>query len=88
MKPLEIFFGKSESCLMTAMSGAFDKPVFDGNTNFLKNGEEKEENRYLYIGDDMVCSFLTNNKIYKYISNMDNNLTPYSIAIREENICF
>ena len=33
----------------------------------------------------MVCSFLTNDKIYKYISNMGNNLSPYSIATGEEN---
>ena len=36
----------------------------------------------------MVCSFLTNDKIYKYISNMGNNLTPYSIAIGSENIFY
>ena len=36
----------------------------------------------------MVCSFLTNDKIYKYISNMGNNLTPYSVAIGEEKIHF
>ena len=36
----------------------------------------------------MVCSFLTNDKIYKYISNMCINLTPYSIAIGEENTQF
>ena len=36
----------------------------------------------------MVCSFLTNDKFYKYISNMGNNLTPYSIAIGWENIYY
>ena len=36
----------------------------------------------------MVCSFLTKDKIYKYIANMGNNIIPYSIAIGEENICF
>ena len=36
----------------------------------------------------MVCSMLTNDKIYEYISNMGNNLIPYSIAIGDENICF
>ena len=86
VKPLEMFLGKSESCLMTAMSGAFDKPVFDGNTILLKIGEENNKQRYLYFGGDMVCSFLTNDKIYKYISNMGYNLVPYSIAIGEENI--
>ena len=36
----------------------------------------------------MVCSFLTNDKIYKYISNMGYILVPYSIVIGEENIYF
>ena len=39
----------------------------------------------MYIGGDMVCSFLTNDRIYKYISNMGNNLSPCSIATGEEN---
>ena len=33
----------------------------------------------------MVCSFLTSDDIYEYVSNMANNLTPYSIATGEEN---
>ena len=36
----------------------------------------------------MVCSFLSNDDIYEYISNMGNNLTPYSIAAGFENIYF
>ena len=36
----------------------------------------------------MVCSFLTNDKIYKYISNMGKNLIPYSIAKGEKNRYF
>ena len=88
VKPLKIFLGKSESCMMTAFSGAFDKPVFDGNTILLKISEENDKHRYLYIGGDMVCSFLTNDKIYKYISNMGKKLVSYSIAIGEENLYF
>ena len=42
----------------------------------------------MYIGGDQVCSFLTNDKFYKYISNMVINLTPYSIAIGWENIFY
>ena len=86
--PMETFLGKSESCMMTAMSGAFDKSIFDGNTNLLKIGQEKDKNRYVYIGGVMICSFVTNDNIYKYISNMGNNLTPYSIAIGYEKIYF
>ena len=36
VKPLEIFLGKSESCMMTAFSGVFDQPVFDGIQVYLK----------------------------------------------------
>ena len=74
-------------CNMTEFSGADDKEVFNGNTVLLKIGEINNKHRYMYIGGDMVCSFLTNDKSYKYISNMGNNLTPYSIAIGWENIC-
>ena len=70
---------------MTEFSGAEDKKVFDGNTILLKIGEENNKHRYVYIGGDMVCSFLTNDRIYKYLSNMGNNLTPCSIAIGYEN---
>ena len=33
----------------------------------------------------MVCSFMTSDNIYEYISNMGNNLCPYSVATVEEN---
>ena len=42
----------------------------------------------MYIGGDMICSFVTNDKIFKYISNKGNNLSPYSIAIGGEKIYF
>ena len=48
IKPLEIFLGKSESCLMTAFSGAFNKPLFDGITILLKISEENNKHRSLY----------------------------------------
>ena len=86
VNPMETFLGKSQLCDMTEFSGAEDKEVFNGNTFLLKIGKENHRHRYVYIGGDKVCSFLTNDKIYKYISNMGNNLTPYSIAIGWENI--
>ena len=88
VNPMEIFLGKSQLCDMTEFSGARDKEVFNGNTILLKVSEEKNRHRFVYIGGDMVCSFLANDKIYKYISNMGNNLTPYSIAIGWENIYY
>ena len=67
------------------MSGAFDKACFDGKTIVLKVGKENGKNKYVYIGGDMIYCFLTNDNIYEYISNMGNNLTPYSFARGEEN---
>ena len=75
-------------CDMTIFSGALHKSVFDGNTFLLKISEENNKHRYVHIGGNMICSFLTNNKIYKYVSNMGNYLAPYSIAIGMENIYF
>ena len=85
VNPMETFLGKSQLCDMTDLSGAEDKEVFDGNTILLKINEENNKHRYVYIGGDKVCSFLTNENIYKYISNMGNNLCPYSVATGEEN---
>ena len=85
VNPMETFLGKSRSCSMTALSGAFNKACFDGNTSLLKVGIENGKNKYVYIGGDMVCSFLTSDNIYENISNMGNNLSPYSFAIGKEN---
>ena len=73
---------------MTEFSGAEDKQVFNGNTILLYKGQDNNRHRYVYIGGDMVCTFLTNDRINKYISNMGNNLTPYSKAIGWENIFY
>ena len=87
-KPLKTFLGKSKACDMTLLSGASNKSVFDGNTILLKISEECGRHKYTYIGGEVICSFLTNDDFYKYISNMGINLTPYSIAIADENIYF
>ena len=85
---MEIFVGKSQLCNMTEFSGAEDKELFNGNNILFGIGKENKKHRYVYIGGDMVCSFLTNDRIYKYISIMGNELTPYSIAIGWENIYY
>ena len=85
VNPMKTFLGKSKRCSMTTLSGAFDKACFDGNTFLLKVGIEDGKNKYVYIGGDMVCSFITSDNIYEYISNMGNNLSPYSIATGEKN---
>ena len=86
--PRETFLGKSESCELTAISGAFNKSVFDGNTILLRMCDENNKHRYAYIGRDMIYSFLTDDKISKYVSKMGNNLTPYSMAIGDKNVYF
>ena len=70
---------------MTEVSGAYDKKN-DENTILLKISEENDRHKWLYVGGDMVCSFPTDDGIYKYISSMGNFITPYSNAIGEENI--
>ena len=85
VNPMETFLGRSKRCTMTALSGTFDEACFDGNTILLKVGIENGKNKYVYIGGDMVCSFSTSDNIYEYVSNMGNNLSPYSFAIGKEN---
>ena len=68
VNPMETFLVKSQLCYMTEFSGAEDKKVYDGNTILFKIGEENNKHRYVYIGGNMINSFLTNDKIYKYIS--------------------
>ena len=85
VKPMETFVGKSQLCDMMEFSGAEDKEFFDGNTILLEIDEENNKHWYVYIDGDKVCSFLTNDRIYKYISNMGNKLTPYSIATGDDN---
>ena len=82
---METYLGKSQPCDLTEFAGAKVKKVFDGKTILLKLSEENIKHRYVYIGGDMVCSFLTNDRIYKYISNIRNNLSPYTIGSGEEN---
>ena len=49
VNPMETFLGKSKSCSMTALSGAFDKACFDGNTILLKKGiENGKKNLCIY----------------------------------------
>ena len=83
--PMELFLGESESCAMTALSGAFNKKCFDGNTILLEVGIEIGKHKYVHIGGNMICSFMTSDNLYEYVSNMENILTPYSVATGEEN---
>ena len=68
--------GKSQSCRMMVLSGAFNKGCFDGNTILLEVDIENGKHKYLYVGGKMVCSFMTNDNVYQYIPKMGNNLTP------------
>ena len=81
VKPLRTGLGESEICRMTEVSGAYDKEKYDGITILLKISEENDKHGWVYIDGDKVCSFLTNDDIYKYISNVGNKRTTYSTAI-------
>ena len=88
MNPMETFLGKCQKCEMIALSGAFDQMVFDGNTILFKVAKENNETSYVYFGGDMIGSFLTDDSIYNYDSNMGNDLIPYSMAIGDKNVYF
>ena len=81
---MRIFLGESQVCNMTMFSGAFDKKVIDGNTILFKISEENGKHKYVYFGGDMVCSFMTSDKKYEYISNMGNILCAYGVATGDE----
>ena len=86
--PLEVFVGKSEVCDMTEISGARDRLVFDGKTILLRISEGNNKHKFLYIGVDMLCTFLLIDRIYRYILLTGINLLSCSIAKCEENIYF
>ena len=62
--PIDSFIGKSQLCDMTDFSGANDREIFDGNTILLNIGKEYKKHKYIYIGGDQVCPFLTEDKIF------------------------
>ena len=70
-------------------SGAFDKKVFDGNTILLKTSEEDENYKYVYIGGDMVCSFMTSDNIFEYIWIMGKKLCHIVwLQVKKITICW
>ena len=73
---------------MTKLSGAYDKKTFDEDTILLKISKENDKHRLVYIGGNKVGSFLSNDDVLEYISNMGKIITPYSIANGDEYIYF
>ena len=55
------------------MSGAFDKSIYDGNTTLLETSNENNKHRWVYIGGDKICSFVTYDDIYNHFPNMGFN---------------
>ena len=82
---MKTFLDEIQVCNMTKFSGALNNSVFDGNTILLKISEDNCRHKYVYIGGYMVCSFMTIDIIYEYISNMRNVLCAFSLAKRGEN---
>ena len=73
---------------MLIKSGNLKKSIFSGKTILLKISEENNKNKYLYVGANKLYSFINNDHLLEYISNMGDNMTLYSIAIGEENKYF
>ena len=65
-KLLKTFLGKSKVCDMKITSGAFDKSIYDGNTILLGIENENKKHRWINIGGDKICSFLTDDDIFIY----------------------
>ena len=63
INPLETFLGKCKVCDMSTDG----ESVYNGNTVLLKISEECDRHMYIYIGGNMMCTFLTNGNIYDYI---------------------
>ena len=61
-------------------SGALNKSVFHGHTLLLEISEKNDKHKFVYIGGDMVCSFVTSDNIYEYISNTDIIFYPYNVT--------
>ena len=43
---------------------------------------------YILVETWLICSFLTDDNLYKYVPNMGDNLIPNSMAIGEKTNCF
>ena len=75
---MRTFLGKSQVCNL-------NKSLFDGSTILLKINEENDRHEYVYIGGDIICSFMASDNIYESISNMGKISCPYSVATGEES---
>ena len=82
VKPIGIMLGNSCDNDMTQFSGARNDECWNANTNLL----QLEENKYMFIGEQIYTFTTQGDKIIKYISNMGNNFCSYPIAYGEKNI--
>ncbi len=82
--PHEIFIGESLLNDMTKKSGGCGEK-WDGNSILLRVGNLREF-RYLHIGV-IVCEFVTDQQITKYISSVGNNCVPYPYA-ESKDFCY
>ena len=68
--------GKCDVTNILIKLGNLDKSIFSGNTFLLKISEENIKNKYLYVGANKIYSFITNDHILEYKSNMGDNMIP------------
>jgi hypothetical protein len=76
----QIWIGKSPKNNMTKFSGGFG-PKWDGNTILV----ETDINTYIWIGNNGIKQFKTNNPIVDFVSPIGNSQVPYPWAIDDKN---
>ena len=82
VKPIRIKLGNSCDNEMTQFSGAHSNECWNANTILL----QLEENKYMFMGEQIYTFTTQGDEIIKYISNMGNNCCSYPIAYGEKNI--
>jgi hypothetical protein len=75
----KVFMGNSPLCKMTEYSGGFGEE-YDGNSVIL----HMDHDTYIYVGSS-IFSFVSYNKIKKYVSPVGNSAVPYPYAIDKYN---
>ena len=82
----KIFIGKSPKTPATEFSGGYGSG-FDGNSILLELGKENNKYCYQFIGENMT-TFITDNRIVKYVSLVGNSDVPYPYAVDDKNNYF
>ena len=73
---------------MLIKSGNLDESLYGGNSMLLEVCEENNKNRFVYVGANIIHSFVTTDQILENFFNIGDNIIPYSMDIGEKKIYF